>query len=82
MTLGSLLERLDRSFPEIIYKTVVNLPDEGYKDISIGSCYYSHYPFPKLEPLDKKDYSFDDEIYDYVVTNETLIVWYRTERIK
>ena len=81
MTLGELLNKLDRSFPEILYRTIINLPDEGDVDILTGGCRYIHTPFPRLEPLDGDNYSLDDEICDYVVRDDSLIVWYESELI-
>lgn len=78
MKLKDVVKQLDKDRIIIIYRTIINLPDEGSVDIFAGICTYED---GELASGDRDSYSLDDEITRWEIRydaedGELLIVWY------
>ena len=78
MKLKDVVKQLDKDRIIIIYRTIINLPDEGLVDIFAGICTYED---GELVSGDRDSYSLDDEITRWEIRydaedGELLIVWY------
>lgn len=84
MKLRDVIKQINRDEIEIIFRTYIDLPDEGETDIFAGICTYKD---GELISGDLDTYSLDDEVlpnWEYVlsVDESTLCVWYESKWIR
>lgn len=79
MTLGNILQKINRDIPLISYRTFVTVNGKD-EDIFAGICEWVN---NSLNSLDGDSYSLDDDIgaYNYDKQNNILTVWYSSSWI-